>query len=61
MLRPLLEQAADPMHTNGELRIPRYLNNQQNQQLKQSERTLPSTAILFQPDVIYLNPFFYFY
>lgn len=55
MLRPLLEQAADPISNNGEIKIPKYLNTQQQ---KVAEKTLPTTAILFKPDVS-LNLFSY--
>ena len=51
MLRPLLEQAADPISTNGEIKIPKYLIN--NQKPAATEQTLPSTAILFEPNVIH--------
>lgn len=49
MLRPLLEQAADPISTNGEIKIPKYLIN--NQKPAATEQTLPSTAILFEPNI----------
>lgn len=53
MLRPLLEQAADPIKTNGEIKIPRYLIQTNGAEQVQQEvvLSLPSTAILFKPEV----------
>ena len=55
MLRPLLEQAADPMQSNGQIRLPRYVNHQNREQ--PTERALPNTAILFEPDVKFNQEF----
>lgn len=54
MLRPLLEQAVDPISSNGEIKIPKYLNINKQKTTEQAttEQTLPSTAILFKPSVI---------
>jgi hypothetical protein len=59
MLRPLLEQAVDPISSNGEIKIPKYLNINKQKTTEQAateqattEQILPSTAILFKPSVI---------
>ena len=50
MLRPLLEQAVDPLQNDGQIKIPKYLS--QNQE---TECVLPTTAILFKPEVFILK------